>query len=87
MMKDWLRRVFGKRVAVQFGGSKKIEVDEVLTSNRLVYGVIFAIVAMICLVILAIVHVVVFRSFNSEIFACITFVIGTILGSFFAQKN
>lgn len=52
-----------------------------------VYGVMFGIVALICLVVLEVVYVVVFRSFNSEIFACVTFVIGTILGSFFVQKK
>ena len=86
-MKDWLRKVFSRRVAVQFGRSKKIKFVEVLPSDRLVYGVLFAIVALICLVILETVYIIVFRSFNSEIFACITFVIGTILGSFFAQKS
>jgi len=79
--------VFSKRIAVQLGRNKKIEFVEVLPSDRLVYGVTFAIIALICLVILEAIHIVVFRTFNSEIFASITFVIGTILGSFFTQKN
>ena len=86
-MKDWLRQVFAKRVAVQSGRGKKVKFVEVLPSDRVVYGVMFAIVALICLVVLEVVYVVVFRSFNSEIFACVTFVIGTILGSFFVRKG
>ncbi len=86
-MKDWLRRVFSRRVAAQRGGGKKVEFVEVLPTDRLVYGVMFAVVALICLVVLEIVHMVVFRSFNSEVFACITFIVGTILGSFFGQRG
>jgi hypothetical protein len=51
-----------------------------------VYGTYFAIVALLSLTALEIAHMVVVGAFSSEIFAAITLVVGTILGSFFGQK-
>ena len=87
MAKDWFKRLVSRRVAVEFGTSKKIEFVEVLPGDRLICGVMFTTVALIGSVVLEIIYVVIFRSFNDEISACITFIIGAILGSFFAQKN
>jgi len=87
MVKDWLRQIFSKRVAVQLDRNKKTEFIEVLPSDQLIYGIMFAITALICLVTLEIIYMLIFTRFNSEIFACITFTIGTILGSFFTQKT
>jgi len=56
-------------------------------SENLVYGVCFAIVSLIALTVLEVTYILVLRSFNSEIFAAITLVIGTILGAFFGQKT
>ena len=87
MMRDWLTRVFGKPVVVQFCGCKKVGFVEVFASDRVVYGVLFAVVVLVCLVVLEVVYMVVFRSFNSEVFACISFAIGAILGGFFVQRG
>lgn len=59
---------------------------EVPPSEQLVLGIQFAIIALICLTALEISYIVVARAFSSEIFATITLVVGTILGSFFGQK-
>ena len=56
-------------------------------SERLVYGISFAIVALLSLTVLEAVHIVYIRSFSSEIFAAISMVVGTILGAFFGQKG
>jgi hypothetical protein len=56
-------------------------------SERLVYGISFAIVALLSLTTLEAVHIVYIRSFSSEIFAAISMVVGTILGAFFGQKG
>jgi len=56
-------------------------------SDRLVYGISFAIVALLSLTVLEAVHIVYIRSFSSEIFAAISMVVGTILGAFFGQKG
>ena len=55
-------------------------------SDRLVYGISFAIVALLSLTALEAMHIVYIRSFSNEIFAAISMVVGTILGAFFGQK-
>jgi hypothetical protein len=59
---------------------------EIQPSQRLVLGIQFAIVALLCLTGLEIVYMVVVKAFSSEIFAAISLVIGTILGAVFGQK-
>jgi len=59
---------------------------EIPPSERLVYGVYFAAIALIGLVALEIAHMAFLGSWNSELFAAITLVVGTILGAFFGVK-
>jgi len=59
---------------------------EIPPSERLVYGVYFALAALIGLVALEMAHMALLGSWNSELFAAITLVIGTILGAFFGVK-
>jgi hypothetical protein len=65
------------------GQVKRVEVPP---SQRLVLGIQFAIVALLCLTGLEIAYMCVVRAFSSEIFAAITLMIGTIVGAFFGQK-
>jgi len=86
----WLKRALTKRVTTYIGEgdirSKKVRMKEVPPSERLILGVSFAIASLLCLTALEIAYMVVVKSFSSEIFAAITLVIGTILGSFFGAK-
>jgi len=75
-MRDYLRKAL----------TKKRGRTEIPPSQRLVLGIQFAIVALLCLTSLEIAHMVVVKVFSSEIFAAITLVVGTILGTFFGQK-
>ncbi len=75
-MRDYIRKAL----------TKKRGRTEIPPSQRLVLGIQFAIVALLCLTSLEIAHMVVVRAFSSEIFAAITLVVGTILGTFFGQK-
>jgi len=59
---------------------------EIPPSQCLVLGIYFAMIALICLTTLEAIHILVLRSFSSEIFASITLLVGTILGVFFGQK-
>lgn len=79
-----LRKALTKWVQVR-KGRRNVKV-EVQPSDRLIYGVYFAIGALVCLTILEAIHIVVLRSFSSEIFAGIALVVGTILGAFFGQR-
>jgi len=60
---------------------------EIPPSQKLLYGIYFATVALIILTILETTYMIVFHSFNNEIFAAITLIIGTILGVFYTQKS
>ena len=81
-MQAWIRRALTRRIPVK-GRRRQIELEP---SERLVYGIIFAIIALVCLTILEATYMLVLRSWSSEIFAAITLVVGTILGAFFGQK-
>jgi len=67
-------------------GRKKAKQIEIEPSDRLVYGMYFAIIALISLTILEATYMYVLRNFSNEIFAAISLVIGTILGAIFGQK-
>jgi hypothetical protein len=78
--------VFTKTVWLQTGKRKKLRRIEVPPSEKLVLAVCFAIAALIGLVILEVAHMAYLGSWNSEIFAAITGLIGTISGIFISQK-
>lgn len=87
-MKRLLRRLFAKKVALPSRKeSKKIKYATVPPSERLVAGVIFAVTALAGLIVLEVVHLAFLRTWNSEIFAAITSIIGTISGVFISQKT
>jgi len=65
---------------------KKLKHVIVPPNEHLIIGIIFAITALITLSILEIVHLIFLKTWNSEIFAAITSIIGTILGVFISQK-
>lgn len=75
-MRDYIRKAL----------TKKRGRVELPPSQRLVLGIQFAIVALLCLTSLEIAYMIIVKAFSSEIFAAITLVIGTILGTFFGQK-
>ena len=85
-MTNFIKRALTRTVSVKGprGQTKQVEVPP---SQRLVLGVQFAIIAMLCLTALEIVYILVVKTFSSEIFAAITLVVGTILGAFFAQRT
>ena len=80
-MKNPIRKALRKTVR---RGRKIVHVEP---SDRLVYGISFAIVALICLTALEAVYIYVLCKFSNEIFAAISIVVGTILGAFFGQKG
>jgi uncharacterized protein YqgC (DUF456 family) len=86
MLKEKIRSVFTKKVLIQRGKRKKIERIEIPPSERLVYGICFAIAALVSLTVLEVAHMAFLESWNSEIFAAITSIIGAILGVFISQR-
>jgi uncharacterized protein YqgC (DUF456 family) len=85
-LRDRIRGVFTKTVWLQTGKRKKLRRFKVPPSERLVLGIVFAIIALIGLVAIEVAHMAFLRAWNSEIFSAITALIGTILGVFISQK-
>mgnify|MGYP001063072289 CR=1 FL=1 len=83
-MRNWVRRALTKRVHKTVGG-KQVEIA-VPPSEGLVYGVTFAIVALISLTAIQIVHVIILKELNSEVLSATTLIIGTIMGVFFGKS-
>jgi hypothetical protein len=84
-MTDWVKRALTK--TIQRKGSRgKTEIIIVEPNEKLVLGVKFAIGMTICLSALEIAHMAFLGSWNSEIFAAITGLSGTVMGIFVGQK-
>lgn len=84
-MRDPVRKALTKTISVK-GDRKNAKQIQIAPSDRLVYGMYFAIASLISLTVLEATYMYVLRDFSNEIFAAITLVIGTILGAFFGQR-
>jgi hypothetical protein len=80
-MTDWIKRALTRRTA-----DKSALAEEVSPSERLVLGVKFAIAFTFSLTALEIAHLALLRTWNSEVFAAITGLAGTITGILISQK-
>jgi len=85
-MSNVIKRALTRTVAVK-GPRGTIMQVEVTPSQKLVYGICFATAALISLTLLEGIYLIVLRTWNSEIFAAITGLIGTITGIFISQKT
>jgi len=84
-MTDWIRKALTK--TVQRKGSRGREQIVVVQPNeKLVYAVKFAISMTVCLSALEIAHIAFLETWNSEVFAGITGLIGTVSGILIGQK-
>lgn len=79
-MRNPIRKALTRRIRLK---RRTIELEP---SQNLVYGISFAIIALLSLAVLEAVHMIVLLSFSNEIFAAISLVVGTILGVFFGEK-
>jgi len=75
-MKDWIKKALTKHVRQR----------EIPPSERLVLAVKFAIAMTISLTALEITHITILHTWNSEIFAAITGLTGTITGILLGSK-
>jgi len=85
-MRNFVKKALTRTIAVK-GPRGRTEQVEVPPSQKLLYGIYFAMIALLCLTALEVTYILVLRNLSSEIFAAITLVIGTILGAFFGQKT
>jgi len=85
-MTDWIKKALTK--TVQRKGSRgKTEIIVMQPNEKLVLGVKFAIGMTVCLSALEIAHIAFLGSWNSEVFAAITGLIGTVSGILISQKT
>jgi uncharacterized Tic20 family protein len=84
-LRNIIRKALRKTVWIRRGrkGRKRVQIQP---NESIVYGVSFAVAALAGLVVLQIAHMALFGTWNSEIFAAITGLIGTITGVFISQK-
>jgi len=80
-MVDWVKRALTRR-RVQRGRIVSEEPDV-----RLVYVVEFALGMTAALVALEIAHLIVLRAWNSEVFAVVTGLCGTVMGVFIGRRG
>jgi hypothetical protein len=82
-----VRQALTREMLFQDEKLKKIQRIERYPSQILVLGMVFALVALICLTVLEAAHIVIFRQWNAEIFAGIMSMVTFILGAIFGAKT
>jgi hypothetical protein len=85
-MTDWIKKALTKTVQRKGSRGKKTEIIIVQPNEKLVYAVKFAIGMTVCLSALEIAHMAFLGTWNSEVFAGITGLIGTVSGILIGQK-
>ena len=83
-MKEQISKLLTKKILIKSG--EKTTRVEIPPRQAIVYGVIAATTMLALLTALEIAHMALMGSFNAEIFATITLIVGTLLGTFFGQK-
>jgi hypothetical protein len=84
---DWIKKALTRRTTNKTALKGQLESEsEVEPDGRLVLGTKFAIAMTACLTALEIAHLALLGTWNSEIFAAITGLAGTITGIMISQK-
>lgn len=86
-MRSWIRRALSKQKLARQGTGRAIRMKEIPPNEKLVLLVQFSMVSVGVLTALEIAHLAFLGSWNSEIFAGITGLIGTITGLFIGAKT
>jgi len=87
VMHGWIKRLLTKRVSAPAGSSRKLRVEEIPPSERLVLLFKFSLIAVCALTALEVAHLAFLGSWNSEIFAAITGLVGTVTGIIIGAKK
>ena len=91
-MTSWVRRALSRKTKKtntrsSGGRGKKQQVIVVEADERLVYVVNFGIGMTVCLTAIEIAHLALLHTWNSEIFAAVTGLSGTVMGIFVGAKT
>jgi hypothetical protein len=85
-MRDFIKQALTKTIEIRTaqGNTQQLEITP---DKKLLYGMYFAVIALAMLATLETTYMIVFQTFNNEIFAAMMLVVGTILGAFYGQKS
>jgi hypothetical protein len=83
---DWIKKALTRRITNTTELQQQAQAIEVEPDERLVYGTKFAIGVTFCLSAIEIANLAVLGTWNSEVFASITGLTGTITGILISQK-
>ena len=83
-MTSWIKRALTRKIARK-GSRGKQQIIVIPPSERLVYGVKFAMGMTVCLSALEVAHMAFLGTWSSEIFSAITGPIGTVSGVLISQ--
>ncbi len=86
-LSDVIRTALTQKVTTQRGIRRELKIEEVPPSEKLVLFVQFAMVTVGALAALELVHLVVLGGWNTEIFAAISGLVGTITGILLGTKT
>jgi hypothetical protein len=84
---DWVKKALTRRITDKTAIKENAEAQEVPPDERLVLGTKFAIAFTFCLSAIEIANLALLRTWNSEVFAAITGLAGTITGILISQKS
>lgn len=84
-MRDPIKKALTQTISLK-GTRGRTQQIEITPSQKFVFGIYFAIASLIALTFLEAIHILVVKTFSTEIFAAISLVVGTILGAVFGQK-
>jgi len=85
-MKDYIKQALTKTIQIRTAQGNTQQLD-IPPDKKLLYGMYFALTALIMLTALETTYMIVFQTFNNEIFAAMMLVVGTLLGAFYGQKS
>lgn len=84
---DFVKKALTRRITDKTALKENAEAQEVLPDERLVLGTKFAIALTFSLTTIEIAHLALLHTWNSEVFAAITGLAGTITGILISQKS
>ena len=85
-MKEWIRKALTKKRCVKKGKRRQVNLVQEPPSERLVMITEFSIAAIVALTAIEVVHVIVLRSWNAEVFSALSGLIGTVTGIIVGRK-
>ena len=86
-MTDFVKKALTRRITDKTALKENAEAHEVPPDERLVLGTKFAIAFTFCLSAIEIANLALLHTWNSEVFAAITGLAGTIMGILISQKS